>query len=287
MLSNDHSSGNSEDTVSFVLTDCWRICYSESLFMKIPMKLLFLSFLCASHVMHAGSAVDNSDLQVILKLDDMQHRGRGVPVKWQRVYDYAVEQSLPISVGIICNSLDGDYPVYFETLKAWHAGGQVEFWNHGYDHKMWKVDEKKVYEFSASGYEHQYQHFADSQRLGLEKLGLVFTTFGAPFNATDADTLKVFEAFPEITVWLFGSKTETAVKTVLPRNRALNLEVRGTVEFDSFQAAFLANQVDSPLTLQGHPMGWDDEEFASFIRIVELLKEHGATFVLPRDCVAK
>jgi peptidoglycan/xylan/chitin deacetylase (PgdA/CDA1 family) len=257
--------------------------------MKIYVKLLLCLLAVISTVagLNAEAAGQDASFKVIFKLDDMIQRGGEVPGKWQRVYAYGVERPLPISIGIICNSLDGDYPDYFATLKAWNAGGLVEFWNHGFDHKQWQVDGARVREFSASGYAHQQQHFQRSQQLAEEKLNLVFTTFGAPFNSTDADTLTVLQETPEITAWLYGPKSAGG-KTVLKRNYSVNLEVKvGDIDFEAFKAAYSAKPVGKLLVLQGHPMGWDDGDFLAFTQIVDFLSDAGATFVLPRDCVAK
>lgn len=247
-----------------------------------------LALLSSSCAIIANSEETSSHFKVILKLDDMKHSRGEIPVQWQRVYDYAIPNEVPISVGIICNSLEGEYPNYFQGLKAWHAGGLVEFWNHGYDHKLWNVDGSRVREFHESGYEHQFAHFKTSQDLAVSKLGFDFVTFGAPYNASDEDTKRVLQEFPEIAVWLYGPKGESAGKMVLKRNYSVNLEVKvGDVDFETFRAAFLAKPVGPLLVLQGHPMGWDDADFASFTQIIDFLTEQGATFTLPRDCVAQ
>jgi peptidoglycan/xylan/chitin deacetylase (PgdA/CDA1 family) len=257
--------------------------------MKISVKLAFCALLMmsASFLIHANAEEHDANFKVILKLDDMVQKGGEVPQQWQRVHAYGVEQSLPLSMGIICNSLDGVYPNYFQTLKEWNASGLVEFWNHGYDHRQWQADGQRVREFNASGYEHQSEHFQRSQQLAVDKLDLDFTTFGAPFNSTDAETDRVLQETPEITAWLYGPRGTAAGKTVLKRNFSLNLEVKvGDVDFEAFKAAYNAKPVGQLLVLQGHPMGWDDDDFLAFTQIVDFLSEQGAVFVLPRDCVA-
>lgn len=262
----------------------------KKLSMNTPAKLLLsaLMIFSTSCHMHANTEKADSSFQVVLKLDDMSQSQGGIPSQWQRVYDYATERGTPISVGIICNSLEGDNAGYFDALKAWNASGLVEFWHHGYDHKQWTVDGKRMREFAGSGYDHQFKHFKDSQDLASEKLSIDFTTFGAPFNATDEDTKRVLQQYPGITVWLYGPKGDAAGKTVLKRNYSVNLEVKvGDVDFDVFQAAYLAKPVGQLLVLQGHPRGWDDQDFSAFTRVVDFLSEQGATFVLPRDCVSQ
>ncbi|WP_309380874.1 hypothetical protein [Cerasicoccus frondis] len=108
---------------------------------------------------------------VVFKMDDVCARHGDVPERWQRLYDFAIEEQVPVSMGIICDSLEGDQPAYFQTLTAWSSSDLIELWNHGYDHKRWMDGDAKVSEFSNSGLEHQLKHIGDSQRLGREKLG--------------------------------------------------------------------------------------------------------------------
>jgi peptidoglycan/xylan/chitin deacetylase (PgdA/CDA1 family) len=164
-------------------------------------SLTFVGLLAAQS--NEASAVSNGP-QIVFKLDDIWQKNGDVPSAWHRVYEYAQETGLPFTMGVICRNLVGAKPEFYETLKAWNESGLIEYWNHGYDHKKWDVDGQPVYEFKGSGYAHQLKHFQDSQDLGRELLGIEFTAFGAPFNAIDADTEKMLNAFPEIKVWLYG-----------------------------------------------------------------------------------
>ncbi len=247
---------------------------------------LALTSVCAAND-HATSAVAEGP-KVILKLDDMQHRSGKVPDTWQRVYNFAVEREIPISVGIICRSLDGETPEYFDVLKVWDASGLVEFWNHGYDHKQWSEGGVRLREFAGTSYEHQFAHLQNSQDLAQAKLGLSFVSFGAGFNSTDATTVKALEAIPAIRVWLYGQYKEPAGKLVLKRNYKVNLEHKtGQLDLNQFQAAFSENALSELLVLQGHPMLWDDAEFVVFQQIIDFLEAQNVSFILPRDCLSQ
>jgi peptidoglycan/xylan/chitin deacetylase (PgdA/CDA1 family) len=240
-------------------------------------------------VKDASSDLDNRPVggsKVVLKFDDLRQVDGAVAAAWQRVHALAAERSIPFSVGIICNSLEPSAPNYFKMIQDWHAGGSVEFWNHGYDHEMWEVDGERVREFIGSGYAHQLQHFQRSQDLARQKLGIEFTTFGAPFNCIDADTVKVLGQFPEISVWMNGPDQAQTRSKVINFGPHVYLEVElGKLDFDHFKSSYLNHEQEPLLILQGHPMRWADQDFERFVQIVDFLLEQGATFVLPRDCV--
>lgn len=247
-----------------------------------------LRFICLFAVLFAPVSRVSADAapKVVLKLDDMMRKSGGVPVEWSRVHAFLKERGLPMSVGIIGKSLEGDAPEYFETLKAWAAGGGVELWNHGYDHRQWMQGDVRLREFSGSGREHQAGHLEKTQRLGEQKLGVRFVSFGAGFNSTDEDTVAVLAERDDIRVWLYGRRDQPAGKAVLARNHKINLEHQtGRLDLELFKQAYLSNPTGELLVLQGHPMMWDDAEFTVFTRIVDFLQAQGATFALPRDCV--
>jgi peptidoglycan/xylan/chitin deacetylase (PgdA/CDA1 family) len=120
-------------------------------------------------------------------------------------------------------------------------------------------------------------------RLGKEKLGITFRTFGAPYNATDATTVQVLEANPDMRVWLFPQTRETSLLP-LPRIGEMNIE-RGTgiVKYAPFAANYPAHADEPVLVLQCHPVNWDERSWNDFKKIIALLKKEGATFTTPTD----
>ena len=123
----------------------------------------------------------------IVKADDV----RGVTPKWKRFFALSKAKGIKVSAGIICNSLQQDRQGYHAWLRQLAASGDVEFWNHGWDHKRWTDGKVEKREFDSSGYPHQKTHFEDAQNLMKKVLGTSPIASGAPFNATDADTTKV------------------------------------------------------------------------------------------------
>ncbi len=226
---------------------------------------------------------------VVLKLDDMVVREGRVPERWMRIAEFAETRKLKVSIGIICNSLEGEHPAYLAELKRQAGTGWIEFWHHGYDHRRWTEGEVTYREFSKTSREHQLEHLTRGQALAREKLGITFTTFGAPFNATDATTAELLaSAMPEIRVWLYSDGRNPAGKFVARRVRANLEEPVHKPNFGAFVRAYEAERAKAPryLVLQGHPLSWDDAAFAEFVRVVDFLAAEGCAFVHPAELPA-
>jgi peptidoglycan/xylan/chitin deacetylase (PgdA/CDA1 family) len=179
---------------------------------------------------------------IILKIDDLDLWGGKIAPGWQKVVDYMKERNLKCNIGIICKSLETTDPTYIQWIKDQHAGGLVEFWNHGYTHREWKEGDVTYEEFKGRSYEEQKQHLLDANRLAKEKLGFPLTTFSAPFNAVDENTIKALADDPDTKIWMYGDLAHPAGKIVLDRVDAANLE-QPTFQpnFARFVAGYAAN----------------------------------------------
>jgi peptidoglycan/xylan/chitin deacetylase (PgdA/CDA1 family) len=218
--------------------------------------------------------------KIILKLDDLKPAtGGGVSPQWLRVADFAKEKNIKISIGIIAQGLEADCPGLVEWIQKQHAAGQVEFWNHGWDHA---AGEKLIREFSGQPYEHQKDHLSRANAIARGKLGFPFVSFGAPFNATDASTVRVLSEDPDIKVWIFGDSKNPAGKAVLPSS-AVTIETRARPDFEAFLEAYAHNRGSSLFVMQGHPGGWKDDNFEQFRLMVDFLISQNAQFVLPKE----
>jgi peptidoglycan/xylan/chitin deacetylase (PgdA/CDA1 family) len=147
---------------------------------------------------------------IIIKVDDLRQQNDKVHERWQRLVDFAKERKLKINIGIITDSLEGDHPNYVKWIKEQRATGLIEFWDHGFDHREWTENGVKLQEFKGPSYEQQREHLTRSATLAREKLGFSFQTFGAPFNATDANTARALKEIPDYKVWLYGDKNDPA-----------------------------------------------------------------------------
>ena len=221
---------------------------------------------------------------IILKLDDMTPRGakkgQAVSWRWQKLVDLLEKENIKANLGIIGNAFEKDDQIFFDWLKAQEKKGYVEFWNHGQTHKeLPREGNKRRCEFTAP-LEEQIATLKKTQQLAKEKAGIELKAFGAPFNATNADTEKALEKFPEIKVWFFGSnKTKTSTKLSLKRvvnleHPTMNPSSSGLISDYDYRGKF-----EKYLVLQGHPNGWSDKRFAEFAKVIAFLKSKGCKFM--------
>lgn len=217
--------------------------------------------------------------QIVLKLDDVKLSGAvTVAAGWPRVAGHLAARNIRSAMGIICNSLAGDTPVYFDWITQQAAGGLVEFWNHGLTH----LDG----EFTTATYAQQKHNLVEANRLALEKAGLRLRSFGAPFNGTNNTTVQVLAEDADIGVWLFGDFTKNPGQVILGRANNVNLETpTGAPNHEAFIEGYAHNRGAAYFVLQGHPAGWDDARFTQFGLVVDFLSAQGAHFVFPAEFI--
>jgi len=220
----------------------------------------------------------------IIKADDV----RGITPKWDRFFSLSKEKGVKVSAGIICNSLQNDKKGYFDWLNKHNASGSVEFWNHGWDHKRWTTGEnKKISEFGGSGYEHQKKHFDDSQKLMKKVLGVATVAFGTPYNAVDADTVKVMNQDADMCLF-FSYKTLKLTRAVIaPMSLRGESDGTGKPNFKKFKTDYGKKKGLSFAAIQFHPNGFQAKHFEEYGKILDFLISEGWTFMLPRDYVQK
>lgn len=243
----------------------------------------------ASPSVSTPPALPSPLVPVVLKLDDLISTPTGgIPERWKRIADLAVERKIKLSIGIIANSLEGEKPAYFAWIKQLQATGLFEFWFHGYDHKAWKEGDRNVSEFQGPPYEQQKDHFVRSQALAREKLGFAFKTFGSPFNVSDANTARVLAEDNDIKVWLYGERANPAGKTLLDRVGAVSIEqplfVPNSAKFIEGYTKYAAGR--TAYTIQGHPAQWDDARWAEFVRIIDFLVQNHIPIVTPVEAAS-
>lgn len=221
--------------------------------------------------------------KIVIKLDDFgSHRGRVHP-RWQQVADFARDKNIKVTFGIIGKKMDEENPEFVRWVKDQHAAGRIEFWHHGWDHAERTDNGKRIMEFGGEPLEHQRDHLAKTQNLAREKFGFAFITFGAPFNATDDNTVQVLAEDPDLKVWLYGDPARPAGKVVLERS-AVTIETPTMIpNYGAFLEAYAHSRGAEYFVLQGHPAGWNDERWEQFARIVDFLIGQKAQFVLASD----
>lgn len=219
---------------------------------------------------------------VIVKADDM--KGTLIP-QWKKFFDVVEQKNIKASVGIICDSLEADKDGYFAWLKSLAASGRVEFWNHGWDHKQWTENGATLQEFKGSGYDHQKQDLDKSQAATVAALGAPLHTFGAPYNAIDADTAKALAALPDFTmVFSYGTPPGYEGKLLLPMAIRGENDGTGKPNFEKFKAEYEKSGRNLTFAaIQFHPPYFTDDGVQQFAQIVDFLKAEGWTFMLPSE----
>lgn len=219
----------------------------------------------------------------IIKADDI----RGSTDKWNRFFTLSKEKGVKVSAGIVCQSLQDAKPDYFKWLKTLQASGDVEFWNHGWDHKRWTAEDgKELREFSGTGYEHQKKHFNQSQALMKKVLGTAPAAFGSPYNSIDTDTIKVFNEAPALRLVFGYSKTKVGKKLLAPMLLKGESDGTGKPNFEKFKDEYSKKKNLSFMAIQFHPNNFGDEHLAEYGRILDFMIAEGWTFVLPRTVIS-
>lgn len=232
------------------------------------------TLLCLSLAALAAAAEEKI---VIWKLDDVKagEKKRLAP-GFKRVADWAKAEKTVVTMGVICDSLAQPNAEDVAWLKAnaVENGGVVEFWHHGWDHRSFRNDKgEQASEFKGPDLATQTKHLKDACEIFHRTTGLTFHAFGAPFNQSDETTAIALNAVPEITVWMYGPKSDQKRQVL---GRSLNLETAtGKVGYEEFAKAYAAKKPTGLLLLQGHCGMWDDASFKGFTQAAELLKKDG------------
>ena len=227
-------------------------------------------------------AKDNPERIVIIKADDV----RGITPKWDRFFTLSEKKGVKVSAGIICNSLRGNNKDYFDWLNKLNASGSVEFWNHGWDHKCWMTGNKKISEFGGSGYKHQKKHFDDSQKIMKKVFGSEPVAFGTPYNAVDAETVKVMNEDADMRMFFCYGVKGLENKVIAPMSLRGEGDGTGKPNFDKFKAQYIEKKNLSFTAIQFHPNNFSDVHFAEYAKILDFLIAEGWTFMLPVEYVA-
>lgn len=219
----------------------------------------------------------------IIKADDVKK----ITPEWNRFFTLSEEKGVKVSAGIICNTLDGDKKKYFDWLRELNASGEVEFWNHGWDHKRWITEEKeKISEFSGTRYEYQKKHFEDSQNIIKNVLGTESIAFGAPYNKVDSVAKRVMNEDNNMRLFFTYHLIELDNKVMAPMNLRGEHDGTGKPNFEKFKSAYLKKNDILFSAIQFHPNNFEEEHFAEYAKILDFLKNEGWTFMLPAEYVS-
>lgn len=227
---------------------------------------------------------------IVLKLDDFR-ADQGVHPGWRQTFEFLNANAVTASVGVIGEGLESPQADGVQWLRAQHALGH-ELWNHGYCHCRSGEGDAQIREFRGTALADQQFALNRTQQLGEERLGITFTSFGAPYNSTDSATATAMADVPALGIWMFKDTSEEAATTsaqVLPRIAAVNIEYPVHIpDFEAFHAGYLAHQDATALIIQGHPQSWveDPQRFEEFQRIIRFLIAQDTQFVTPSQAAS-
>jgi len=198
---------------------------------------------------------------VTMKADDLRtpiHR------RFYRYFDQMAARGLPASGGLICESLLDAGGADVECLSRVDPA-LIELYHHGYDHSYgegWS-------EFFGTGLDFQLERLLTGADLARTALGVELRAFGAPFNATDDDTVAALELAPAFEVIFYQPYVEG--RLTYPRDLDVEIEAGRMFDLDEFRNHYATFEQNDILALQCHPTACDEENFAKLMTLVDFL----------------
>ena len=216
----------------------------------------------------AGSPLRHMfDRPVILKGDDLVVP---IPAGFRRYLSTLAEHGLSATAGLItAGLLDLNVSETDVACLAGYDPRLMEVWFHGLDHFLGPG----TAEFLNTGLEYQRAHFQQGLGAADQILGLKLTTFGAPGNGTDSDTVEALAQLPQITAIFFAPNMSD--RLVLPYRVELEVPTKVVRDVDTFIAAYNSELPPDtlPLALQVHPADWTEEDWRRFDGILAFLTD--------------
>jgi len=226
---------------------------------------------------------------VLLKLDDVVGVAQtGVSPRWQQVTEFLESNHIAASYGIIGESLAPENEAYFAWLKARVDAGFIEFWNHGYRFRFDAAAAQARGEFDGTTAAAQGESIRQTQTLAQQRIGVALRGFGPHASAVDQHTFVLLDEQSEIDYVWFYKPVDQGMHRPYVIERRVELEAPiFHPKFEAFRKRIdRATGTDDYVALQGHPNEWDEVGFAAFQRIVQWLRQSGASFCRPSDLTA-
>lgn len=243
--------------------------------------LIAVSGFCATTF--AAGTVDPAKA-VFIKADDFKTPSPA----WAAFLQVSRDEGVKVGLGVIVTSIDGK-----DSAARWmqeqQAAGDVEFWNHGWDHTRWTTNGTEVSEFKGSGLAHMQQHLADSQAGLNDALGKDVIAFGTGYNGFDTNTAAVINATPSLR--LFFARNVSTVRNLLDARVAVvkiigESDGTGKPSAAKFAAEFPPG-TPGPVALQFHPANsaFDTARLDEYRKILQYLLTNGYSILLPAEYV--
>lgn len=209
---------------------------------------------------------------IILKADDVLYSNAST-----RYTDYIEKNNLKTSLGIVAKYLNSKD--YCEWLKSLSKKINYEIWNHGYTHAL---TENNTSDFCGIPFDDQLSNLRNSQEIFNSRIGITCSTWGAPGNFHDINTIRALSEDDNIDIWLYGNpKSE---KFIL--HRFGNIEFpTGYPDYNTFVKKYNENNLHQLecLTFQLHPNYWNEKYFEEFKKVIDFLITKDVIFMTPTE----
>ena len=230
----------------------------------------------------------------IIKADDFRNEFSSGQ-QWTNFLSTNRALGVKIGVGVICTNIVGSNSnLISQWMRAQEAVGDVEFWDHAWDHTQWtNTSSQLVQEYMGSGLAYMQQHLAQSQAALSNALGHDVIAFGTPYNSFDTNTAAVINATPALRLFFASS-----INTV--RNDGLSNRVTAVYIISESDGTGLPNATKftnsypggpkGPVSLQFHPASFvsnaGTNSLLEYQKIVQYLQANGYSLLLPSAFVA-
>ncbi|HKL20712.1 MAG TPA: polysaccharide deacetylase family protein, partial [Tichowtungia sp.] len=221
----------------------------------------------------ATAAIDPARV-VFIKADDFKGIDNYTQ-KWTDFLQASRDIGIQVGLGVIVEHIDGKASTH-QWMRDQVAQGDVEFWNHGWDHnRTTMTDGTTVYEFSGTGLTHMREHMLWAQAGLKEALGQDAVTFGTPYNQFDSDAATVVNETTALRV-LFSRSTIPLDARVSVVNIISELDGTGKPNAAKFEERYPSGPA-GPVSLQFHPTAFDSTGLTEYTNIVQSLQDKGYT----------
>lgn len=221
---------------------------------------------------------------VIVKADDFKVPNQA----WTNFLAESRTLGVKVGLGVVVEEIVGNAATA-AYIQAQQAMGDVEFWNHGWDHSRFPTTGTATsWEFRNTGLAQQQTHFSDAQAGLLSATGRDAIAFGTPYNQSDADTMTVMNQTPAVR--LFFTYNSAAARSAGLISRVATIGIIGEAATGKPVAAtFISNHPNGPagpVSLQFHPAAFTAADLAEYVQIVQFLQGKDYTFMLPAEYIA-
>ena len=220
---------------------------------------------------------------VIVKADDFKVPNQA----WTNFLTESRNLGVKVALGVVVEDIVGDATTA-TYMQNQQAVGDVEFWNHGWDHSTWTTGGTTYWEFRNSGLAFQQTHFSDAQAGLLNATGRDAIAFGTPYNQSDGDTMTVMNNTPAVRLFFTYNSAAARSSGLIERVETIGIipeAATGKPVASSFISAY-PNGPAGPVSLQFHPAAFLAADLAEYVQIIQFLLNRDYQFMLPAEYVA-